>query len=348
MPSSLGTLRAQTPDPSPSDRSTETWDVAVIGGGPSGLAAATWLGRYRRRTVVFDHGQHRNRSVEQSHGYLGMDPASPAEILEAARAGVDRYEGVERRSLEVTAVRGELNAFEVEAIDGSCVESLRLVLATGVRDVKPEIEGFDEHYGASVFHCPSCDGLEAGDRDVVALGWSEDVAGFAMELLDWAASVTVVTDGHRFEGDEQRREALSRNGIRLVEEDARAFVGTRGDLRGVRLGTGEELPCTLAFFSIDHKPRSPFADALGCGTDDDGSLVVDEHGETTVPGVYAAGDITPGYQLLQVATAKGTTAGVGCARSLRHETPLPGAPSRAPVVEEELGAESPVERTAQG
>lgn len=327
------------------------WDAAVIGGGPAGLAAATWLGRYRRRTLVFDHGQHRNRSVEQSHGYLGMDPASPTELLEAARAGVDRYPDVERRSLEVTAVRGERNRFEVEAVDGSCVEASRIVLATGLRDVKPAIEGFDEHYGASVFHCPSCDGLEAGDRDVVAIGWSEDMAGFALELLDWAASVTVVTDGHRFGGDEQRHHALSRNGIRLIEADARAFVGSRGDLRGVRLADGEKLPCTMAFFSIDHKPRSPFAEALGCEVDDDGSLVVDPCGETTVPGVYAAGDITTGYQLLQVATAKGTTAGVGCARSLRHEAPLPGAPARAPVVEQELGADAEptkVERTAQG
>ena len=333
---------------SPTEPTPDIWDAVVVGGGVSGLAAATWLGRYRRRTLVFDHGQNRNRAVEQAHGYLAMDPSSPADILRAAQAGVDRYPGVVRRSLEVTAVRGELGAFEVDAADGSCVRALRGVLATGVRDAKPEVEGFDEHYGASVFHCPSCDGLEAGDRDIVVLGWSEDVAGFALELLDWAASVTVVTDGRRFEGDEQRRDALARHGISLLESDARAFVGSRGDLRSVRLGDGEVIPCSMAFFSIAHAPRSPLAEVLGCDVDDDGSLVVDEHGETTVPGVYAGGDITPGYQLLQVAAAKGTTAGVGCARSLRREPPLPGAPRRAPVVEEELEAPSPVEETAQG
>jgi len=336
------------PPASSVDPSTGVWDAVVVGGGPSGLAAATWLGRYRRRTLVFDHGQQRNRAVEEVHGYLGMDPARPEEVLRAARAGVDRYADVVRRPLEVTAVRGELGAFEVDAIDGSCTRALRLVLATGVRDVRPDIDGFDEHDGAGVFHCPSCDGLEAEDRDIVALGWSEDVAGFALELLDWARSVTVVTDGHRFEGDEQRRDALARNDIRLIEGDARALLGTRGDLRALRLGDGQEVPCSMAFFSIAHKPRSVLAEALGCRTDDDGSLLVDEHNQTTVPGVYAAGDITPGYQLLQVATAKGATAGVGCARSLRREPPLPGAPSRGPVVEEELGAESPVERTAQG
>lgn len=333
---------------SPVDPLTEVWDAVVVGGGPSGLAAATWLGRYRRRMLVFDHGQHRNRAVDEVHGYLGMDPASPEELLRAARAGVDRYSDVVRRPLAVTTVRGELGAFEVDAIDGSCARTLRLMLATGVQDVKPDIDGFDEHDGAGVFHCPSCDGLEAEDRDIVALGWSEDVAGFALELLDWARSVTVVTDGHRFEGDGKRRDALARNGIRLVESDARALLGTRGDLRALRLADGEEVPCSMVFYSIDHKPCSALAEALGCRTDDDGSLCVDEHGETTVPGVYAAGDITPGYQLVQVAAAKGTTAGVGCARSLRREPPLAGAPRRGPVVEEELGAESPVEQTAQG
>ncbi len=322
----------------PKRSSEATWDAVVVGGGPAGLAAATWLGRYRRRTLVFDHGQYRNRSVELSHGYLTMDPSSPADLLEAARRGVDRYAGVERRAEEVVAIRGELGAFEVELADGTSAEALRIVLATGVRDVKPEIERFDEHYGADVFHCPSCDGLEAEGRDIVVLGWSADIAGFALELLDWAASITVVTDGRRFEGDGARREALERNGVRLVEEAATSFLGTRGDLRALCLASGEQVPCSLAFFSIEHRPRSPLADALGCAYDGD-CLAVDEHAETSVPGVYAAGDITPGYQLIQVATAKGTTAGVGCARSLRREPPLPGGPERAPVVEEELGTE---------
>jgi thioredoxin reductase len=174
---------------------------------------------------------------------------------------------------------------------------------------------------------------------VVVLGWSEDVAGFALELLDWAATLAVVTNA--------AASRVTRRGVRRwpatastsVEEDASSFVGTRGDLRAVRLAGGVELPCSLAFFSIEHQPRAPFADALGCEHDEDGALVVDDTGETSVPGVYAAGDITPGLQLLQVATAKGTTAGVGCARSLRTERPLEGAPPRAPVVEQELEVE---------
>lgn len=301
---------------SPPTSATECFDAVVIGGGPAGLAAATWLGRYRRTTLVLDHGQHRNASVEWSHGYLGLDPVPPPELLDAARAGIDGYPAVQRRSAEATAVRGEVGRFAVDLADGSCVEARRVILATGVRDVFPDIEGFEEHYGASVFHCPSCDGLEAEGREVVAIGWSPDIAGFALQLLDWDAAVTVVTDGRRFEGDDARRRALDRHGVRIVEDRASTFLGTRGDLRGVRLAEGSEVACSLAFFAVDHRPRSPLAEAVGCRRTDQGCLVVDDGNLTSVPGIYAAGDITPGYQLIQVAAAKGTIAGVSAALSL--------------------------------
>jgi len=129
---------------------------------------------------------------------------------------------------------------------------------------------------------------------------------------------------------------LARHGIDVIEAPAIAFVGTRGALTGVQLGGGRELPCQLAFFSIAHHPRNQLAVGLGCELTPEGCVRVDEHGETTVPGVYAAGDLVPGYQLVQVAAAKGTTAGVGCAVSLREEPPLPGAPPRAPDVEAEV------------
>ena len=312
------------------------WDAVVVGGGPAGLSAATWLARYRRRTLVFDAGEQRNRSVETTHGYLTRDGASPSAILEAARADLQDYRCVELRRGEVVGLAGECGRFIVTTGDGHDVEARRVVLATGVVDAVPDLDGFDEHYGASAFHCPSCDGFEAADRHVVVLGWSSHVAGFALELLDWAASVTVVTDGRRFEGDGHDYGALADHGVTLVEDDAVALVGARGDLRGVRLRGGRELRCGMMFFSLGHDPRTDLAEQLGCERTGEGCLVVDEHGQTTVPGVYAAGDVTPGFQLLQVATAKGTTAGVGCALSLRQEPPAPGGPRRAPDVEAAL------------
>ena len=321
----------------------DVWDAVVVGGGPAGLAAVTWLARYRRRTLLLDADNTRNRRVEHSHGYLTRDGAPPAELLEEARADLDRYECVERRAAEVVAVTGEEGDFLVECAGDTSVRAQRVVLATGVVDATPNVDGFDEHYGADVFHCPSCDGYEARGRDVVVLGWSEAVAGFALELLDWASTVTVVTDGHRFEGDDLRRDALARHGVRLLEVGATHFVGERGALRAVRLRGGDEVPCTMSFFSIGHTPRTGLAESLGCERSEDGYVVVDEHGETSVPGVFAAGDLVPGFQLIQVATAKGTTAGVGCALSLRRDPPPPASPPRAPDIPSELGEEPPPE-----
>ena len=309
----------------------------VVGGGPAGLAAATWLARYRRRTLVVDAGEHRNKLVDETHGYLTRDGASPRELLDAARRDLARYPHVSTLADEVVAIGGALGEFTVATAAGATHRALRVVLATGVVDELPRVDGVDLHYGAGLFHCPSCDGYEGRDRDVVVLGWNEHVCGFALALLDWAASVTLVTDGHTFEGDPEHREALARNGIAVLETGAASFEGSRGDLTGVRLTDGTVLPCQLAFFSIAHHPRNELATSLGCAVNEEGCIVVDDRAATTVPGVFAAGDVVPGYQLVQVATAKGTTAGVACAESLRAEPPLPGGPPRAPDVEDEVG-----------
>lgn len=301
-------------------------DAVVVGGGPAGLSAATWLARYRTHVVILDSGEHRNRWVDTAHGYLGSDPTSPAHLLAAAREGLSQYPEAELRTERAVTARRDADGTFVVGLDGGEeLSARRLVLATGVRDVFPEVEGFFDHYGCSVFHCPTCDGYEARDRAVVAFGWSEQVVGFALTLLGWARSVTVVTDGRAFEGDTRDRERLAAQGIRVVEGDAVALLGERGDLRGVRLRSGKELACELAFFSIAHQPASDLDAQLGCRRTEEDCVAVDDQGATSVPGVYAAGDVTPGLQLVQVAAAKGTVAGVACARSLRGEGGIPEA-----------------------
>jgi len=312
------------------------YDAVVVGGGPAGLSAAGWLGRYRRRVVVLDGGEHRNRWVEHSHGYLSRDDADPKELLRLAREQVTAYPTVELRSGHAHAAhRADDGTFVVDSSLGP-LQAKRVVLATGVVDAFPEVERFFEHYGADVFHCPTCDGYEAKDCEVVAFGWSSQVAGFALTLLEWAAKVTVVTDGSRFEGDETCRRALERHSVDVLEDDAVELLGTRGAMRGVRLRGGAVLPCQLAFFSIAHHPRTELAAELGCRLTGEGCIEVDQEGLTSVPGVYAAGDVTPGMQLVQVAGAKGAVAGVSCALSLQGEPPATGAPAPGPNVQAEL------------
>lgn len=303
-------------------------DVVVVGGGPAGLSAATWAARHRRSVVLLDSTEHRNRWVESTHGYLGFDPCPPADLLDRGREGLLAYEHahiVEGKARK--AVRNGDDRFRVELDDGSQVAGRRLILATGVADEFPDLPGFFDHYGRTVFHCPSCDGYEAKDRAVVVFGWSEHVAGFAAGLLDWASSVTVVTDGRAFEGKEEQELALARLGVSLLTDEAVELCGGEdGSLEAVRLRDGGVVACHLGFFSIDHHPRTELAEQLGCALDDDGYITVDHEMRTSVEHVYAAGDVAPGVQLVQAAAGQGAVAGASCALSLRSDALQAPAP----------------------
>jgi thioredoxin reductase len=288
----------------------EKREVVVVGGGPAGLAAALWLGRYRRSTVVFDSGDYRNRWVEESHGYLGMDGISPEGLRRRALKDLERYATVElREECVVGAERsGEGFALSTEEIS---VECRRIVIATGVRDCFPEIANIFDFYGRSVFVCPSCDGYESEEKDVVVFGWTPETVSFARHLLEWAKTVTIVTDGASFEGDEPRDMRVT-----VLEKDAVELAGEDGTLSAIVFADGSSISAQMAFFAIDQKPATELAVALGCETHDNGCVCVDGDGKTSVEGVYAAGDIVQGPQLIQVAAATGTIAGISAARSL--------------------------------
>ena len=296
----------------------QTEDVVIVGGGPAGLAAALWLGRYRRRTVVIDGGEGRNRYAGASHGYLGSDGRSPDELRAAARADVGRYETVRFETGLVDGIERAGHRFHVEAGPGFLAR--RVLLACGVIDETPAIPGFDELYGKHIFHCSCCDGYESSNQDVLAIGWGEHTAGYALDLLEWGARVTLVTNGEEFEGDRSCEAALQRNHIEVVEERVTDLLVSRGEMTGAIVESGRTIPATRAFFSIRHHPRNELALALGCEVDEQGYVQVGPHGETSVEGVYAAGDLTPGEQLVQTAAAEGAVAGIACAMSLRGAT----------------------------
>jgi thioredoxin reductase len=310
-------------------------DVLVCGGGAAGLAAALWLGRYRRQVLVVDAGEQRNLAAERSHGYLTRDGIPPGELLAAARQDAARYETVHFLEARAQAASPTHDGFVVRT-DRGPVEAQRVLLATGVTDEFPAIPGFDELYGRHIFHCSCCDGYETSGLEVLAIGWGEHVAGYALDLLEWGAKVRVVTNGNTFEGDETCRIAMKKHDIDLIEETVDEFYVEDGAMRAVRLGSGRELTADRAFFSIAHHPRTELAAQLGCAIDEMGYVEVGPHGETSVEGVYAAGDLTPGEQLVQAAAAEGAIAGVACAMSLRGSRTPSAAPDPGPDPAAEL------------
>jgi thioredoxin reductase len=308
-------------------------DVLVVGGGPAGLAAATWLGRYRRLTVVVDAGQQRNLPAARSHGLLGRDPTTPQELLTEARAGLAQYPQVALCHGTVTALRrDEESGLFRAAVDGAETWAERVVLATGVRDRCPEVVGFHEHYGIDVFHCLACDGYTARDQTVIVLGAGNQLPAYAAELLDWADTVRVITgpDASGQGIDEGQRAVLEDHGIEVVQGVAQALVGASGALTGVRVAGGELVAGEAVFFSYGHHPVIDLAQQLGCELDHEGRIVVDDLQLTSIDGAYAAGDITAGLHLVPIAIGTGTVAGIACATSLRGHATHGAAPDPAP------------------
>ena len=161
-------------------------DVIIVGGSFAGLSAAMQLARARRRVLVIDAGRPRNRFARTSHGFLGQDGRTPAEILETARAQLSRYPTFELRHDEATRAESCDDAFEVGLASGATVRARRLVLATGVVDELPEIPGFAERWGASVLHCPYCHGYEVAGGRIGVLGDGEGGVHKGSLLRDWS------------------------------------------------------------------------------------------------------------------------------------------------------------------
>jgi thioredoxin reductase len=308
-------------------------DVLVVGGGPAGLSAATWLGRYQRSTVVVDAGQQRNLSAEAAHGLLGRDPTTPGDLLTEARAGLAQYPQVTLHHGTVAGLRRDEGGLFRADVDGTEIAAERVVLATGVRDQVPGLAGIADHYGVDVHHCPACDGYTAQDRVVIVLGSGRHVPAYAAELLDWAESVRIVTGTTGPAFDEEQRAVLADHGAEVVDGVAEALIGAPGALAGVQLAGGELVEGDKVFFSYAHHPGNDLARQLGCDLDHEGRIAVDGFQLSSVDGVYAAGDITAGLQLVPVAIGKGAAAGVACATSLRGHpgagtAPVPAPPTR--------------------
>lgn len=300
----------------PQSNDLPTYDTAVIGGGPAGLSAATWIARYRRSIAFIDSGDYRNAYTEKSHGYLGSDPTSPPELLHKATADLKQYETITSFDWRITKASGRLGQFTLITDEGESLTARTVVLCTGVSDVVPDIGNFFEHYGASVFHCPSCDGYQALGKDVVVFGWGVHVPKFTLGLLQWAKSVTVVTDAHSLLTTAEDRKALEAAGIPVLSDTATELLGRRGSLEGVQLASGLTVACDFGFFSIAHKPHTALAEQLGCELEEEGYIDIDRDGRTSVEGVFAAGDVAPGYQVVQVAAGQGAAAGLSAVQAL--------------------------------
>jgi thioredoxin reductase len=271
------------------------YDVIVIGGGPAGLQAALTIGRMHRSVLLLDSGEYRNATVEHAHNLLTNDGRDPAELRRIARDELAAYPDVEVRAAAVTAVSGSLGAFEV-ATGEATERAARLVLATGMRDELPPVPGLAEQWGRRVAQCPFCHGHEFAGRRIGILIDGEHAAMIERMLRPVAAS-----------------SYLARPADVVAVTDA-------GDGLQLQLADGSVEQVAGIFTAATSTQRAPFAVQLGCRLLPSGGVEIDGLGRTTVPGVYAAGDMAhtpavPGPMVsLAAAIAAGQLAGASAVR----------------------------------
>jgi thioredoxin reductase len=297
------------PNPEPCTLNPEPHvDVIIVGAGPAGLSAALMLGRCRRTVIVFDSGRPRNADSHALHGFITRDGVPPAEFLELARRELAQYDTVELRDEFVAAAECRPDRrFDVELASGARFTARKLLLATGVCDNLPDIDGFREMYGRSVFHCPYCDGWEVRDQPLAIYGRGARGYGVALELTVWSRDLVVCTDGPS-EMDEESRQRLARHGITVREERVARLDGDGGLLSAIVFADGSRLPRRALFFTTGQYQRSDLLLRLGCEFNDKGTVRTGKYETTHLPGLFVAGDASRNVQWVVVAAAEGAEA----------------------------------------
>jgi thioredoxin reductase len=292
----------------------DPYDTIIVGGGPAGLSAALVLGRCLRRVLVCDSGRYRNERSRALHCFLSRDGVPPAELLARAREQLGPYDSVGHMRAWVSRVDRIGAGFVVSTDAGDLLNCRTVLVATGVVDELPEIEGIEEFFGSTVHVCPYCDGWEHRGAPIAVFGDGSKSAGLALLLRQWTKDLVLCTHGPSGLGPDDLVR-LDAHGIAVHEQLIRRLEGADGCLKSVLFGDGTRLDRQALFFSTGQHPRSALLESLGCRYGEKG-VDCDENGETSIPGVYVAGDVSRDVQLAIIAAAEGARAGLAINRCL--------------------------------
>jgi thioredoxin reductase len=291
-----------------------TIDVLIVGGGPAGLSAALVLGRCHRRVLICDDGKPRNRFSHAVHGLLGHEGREPSALLQIAREELQRYPTVSHCSTRVTDIQTVRDRFEYSCADGTSATASKILLASGIVDELPELVGIEMLYGISVHHCLYCDGFEYLGKRAAAYGKGDKGAELALMMKHWIADVVACSDGSEVSRDAAHK--LGERGIPLRQEPITALEGIDGRLGEIKFEQGPALTREVLFFATGCHQASDLSKQLGCERDEKGGVVTDPHTEeTSVPGVYVAGDVSRDVLMISLAVAEGAKTAVAINKS---------------------------------
>lgn len=296
----------------------QSFDVAIVGGGPAGLSAALVLGRARKRVAVIDEGRPRNAVTHEAHGFLTRDGIPPGEFRRIAAEELGAYPSVSIVAETVAELTGSDGRFRLQTEQGSAFTSKKVLFAVGMKDRPLAIPGLAEVYGRSAFVCPYCDGWELQDEPLVVINSGADAMHFAPLITGWSNRIVFCTNGPDGLADDQREE-LRRHRVPVHESPIRSIDSEAGIVRQVVLEDGTVLPCRGIFFKPDLVMGSDLPRAIGCRFTEMGTVAVDAFGKTNVPGVYSAGDAATRMQQAIIAASMGSAAAASLNMELNTE-----------------------------
>jgi thioredoxin reductase len=301
-------------------REDQHYEIGIVGGGPAGLSAAIWCARYLHSVAVIDSGDPRNWETLAINGFLGREDACPPELRASGR-DTCRKLGVELIDANVLRIeQKDDEEFSIALEGGDRVVVQRVLLAIGIRDVWPDIPGLDRAYGANAHVCPDCDGFDARNKKVVVIGNGRRAVGMALNLTTWTNDIIISTNGRPPDMDEPEYcEKLDALNIPVITEPITRVCCEGNRIHCLMLESGMQLDTDKIFFTIGQYPADDLGVQLGCERTDEGRIVIDAHGHTSVTNVFAAGDIAPGPQLAIKAAAEGAIAALAMHKSLVPE-----------------------------
>ncbi len=287
--------------------SKEIYDAIIVGGSVAGLSAALILGRSMRKVIVIDSGQPCNRNTPHSHSFMTRDGATPAELTSIAREQALTYPTVSLKSDKVLSITKSNDIFSVETELGSHFQARKILLATGVHDIMPDLEGFADCWGISVLHCPYCHGYEVKDQPLGVVIAGDHLEMYTALIRHWSKDVTLFTNGNALTA--AQHDKLGTLQIPIVEVPIVRLNHTDGSLHALEMQDGTRYAMTALFAPTPTRLPGDLAQQLGCKLNDVGLIEVNPSGQTSVPGVLAAGDNSSPLRQLSMASAAGNAAG---------------------------------------
>ncbi len=288
---------------------TKQFDVIIIGGSYSGLAAGMALGRALKQVLIIDSGKPCNRQTPHSHNFLTQDGKTPAEITTLGKEQVQMYNTVAFFSGLATYGRKTENGFEIGVATSETFRAAKLIFATGIIDEMPGIDGFAACWGISVLHCPFCHGYEVRKEKTGILGNGDYGYELAMLISNWTRDLTLYTNGPSTLTAEQA-EKLQKHQIHTVEKEVERLEHIDGNLQHILFTDSTKTSVKVIYARTPFKQHCQIPQTLGCQLTDEGYIKVDPSGETTVNGVFACGDNATKMRTVANAVAMGTTAGI--------------------------------------